>query len=128
LNYLWIGLGSALGGMGRYSFPALAARWIGETFPWGTLWVNVLGSFFIGLFATLVSPEDRLFVPASARQLVMVGRCGGFTTFSTLSLETLNLARDGQWIKAAGNILGTFLLCLVGVWGGHALATLLNER
>ncbi len=114
--------------MARYWSYGFTARLLGETFPYGTLAVNVIGSAFIGFFATLTSPDGRLYMPTSARQFVMVGLCGGFTTFSTFSLETLNLARDGEWLKAAASILSTFVLCLAGVWCGYALATALNER
>jgi CrcB protein len=126
--YLWIALGSAIGGAARYWSYGISARLFGETFPWGTLAVNVIGSAFIGFFATLTSPDGRLLVPSSTRQFVMAGFCGGFTTFSTFSLETLNLARDGEWGRVLGNVLGTVILCLAGVWCGYALATALNER
>jgi len=89
--------------------------------------VNVIGSAFIGFFATLTAPEGRLLVAGPARQFVMVGICGGFTTYSTFSLETLNLVRDGEWGSAALNILGTLILCLTGVWCGHAAAGWLSE-
>jgi len=126
--YLWIGVGSALGGMARYLCTGLAARFISDTFPWGTMLVNIVGCVFIGLFATFTGPDGRFLVAPTVRQFVMVGICGGFTTFSSFSLETLNLARDGQWIKVAANVLGSVLLCLIGVWLGHAAATALNER
>jgi CrcB protein len=126
--YLWIALGGALGSMARYACYGLAARFIGDTFPWGTMIVNVAGSSFIGMFAALTGPDGRLLVAPSIRQFVMVGICGGFTTFSSFSLETLNLARDGQWTKVAGNVLGSLALCLVGVWLGHSAATALNQR
>jgi CrcB protein len=126
--YLWIALGSALGGAARYWFYGVAARVIGETFPWGTLAVNIIGCSFIGLFATLTGPDGRWLAPSSLRMFVMTGICGGYTTFSTFSLETLNLARDGQWLKASANVAASLVLCLVGVWLGHMLATMLNER
>ena len=126
--YFWIGLGSALGGMARYWFYGAMARLAGETFPWGTLTVNVLGCCFIGLFATLTGPEGRLLVQSSTRMFVMTGICGGYTTFSTFSLETLNLAREGEWAKALGNAAASMILCLLGVWLGHAAASALNER
>jgi CrcB protein len=126
--YLWIAIGSALGGMARYWCYGFAARLIGETFPWGTLAVNVLGCSFIGLFATLTGPEGRYLVQSSTRMFVMTGFCGGYTTFSTFSLETLNLARDGEWWKAAGNITASLLFCLLGVWVGHIIATTFNQR
>jgi len=126
--YLWIALGSALGGAARYWCYGLMARMLGETFPWGTLAVNVIGCSFIGVFATLTGPEGRWLAPSSLRMFVMTGVCGGFTTFSTFGLETLYLARDGQWLKAAVNVLASLLFCLMGVWIGHLMATALNER
>ena len=126
--YLWIALGSALGGAARYWCYGLMARMLGETFPWGTLAVNVIGCSFIGVFATLTGPEGRWLAPSSLRMFVMTGVCGGFTTFSTFGLETLYLTRDGQWLKAAVNVLASLLFCLMGVWIGHLMATALNER
>lgn len=126
--YLWIAIGSAMGGMARYWCYGFMARAIGETFPWGTLAVNVIGCSFIGLFASLTGPEGRYLVQPSTRMFVMTGFCGGYTTFSTFSLETLNLAREGEWLKAAANITASLVLCLVGVWLGHAIATTWNER
>ena len=124
---LWIALGSALGGALRYWCSGLVARWFGETFPWGTMVVNVAGSVLIGLFATLSGPDGRLFVGTSARQFVMLGLLGGFTTFSSFSLQTLALAQNGEWVRAATNIAGSVLLCLMGVWLGHALAVAINR-
>ena len=126
--YLWIAVGGALGSMARYLCTGLAARFIGDTFPWGTMLVNIAGCAFIGLFATFTGHDGRFLVAPTVRQFVMVGVCGGFTTFSSFSLETLNLARDGQWAKVAANVLGSVVLCLIGVWLGHAAATALNER
>jgi len=127
LAYLWIAFGSALGGALRYWCYGVAARLIGETFPWGTLIVNVVGCSFIGLFASMTGPDGRMFVGAPVRQFVMPGICGGFTTFSTFSLETFNLARDGEWFKAAVNVAASVAFCLVGVWLGHILGSSLNE-
>lgn len=126
--YFWIGLGSALGGMARYWCTVAMARMAGDTFPWGTLTVNVLGCCIIGLFAALAAPPGRLLVPSSARLFVMTGICGGFTTFSTFGLDTLNLARSGEWGKALGNAAASMILCLLGVWLGHVAATALNQR
>lgn len=125
-SYFWIAVGSALGGIARYWCSGVAARLIGETFPWGTLIVNVVGSFVIGFFATLTGPEGRIFVGSTARQFVMVGFCGGYTTFSSFSIQTLELVQDGEWLQASGNIVGSVILCLVAVWIGHALAVTLN--
>lgn len=126
--YLWIGVGSALGGMGRYWLSGAVAERFGETFPWGTLIVNASGSFVIGLFATLTDPgTGRWFVPMEGRQFFMIGVLGGYTTFSSFSLQTLNLARDGQWVWAGWNILGSVVLCLAAVWAGHLAALALNR-
>jgi fluoride exporter len=125
-RYFWIMLGGAIGTGARYWCSGFVARWIGETFPWGTLLVNVSGSFIIGFFATIAGPDGRLFVGSTARQFVMVGICGGYTTFSSFSLQTLNLMNDGEYVSAGGNIVLSVVLCLLAVWAGHVLATNLN--
>jgi CrcB protein len=125
-NYLWIGVGSGLGGMVRYWCTGAAARLFGETFPWGTLVVNVLGSLIIGFFATLTGPDGRIFVGSTARQFVMIGILGGYTTFSSFSLQTLNLLHDGEWLQAGLNIAASVVLCLLAVWIGHLVAAGLN--
>jgi fluoride exporter len=127
ITYLWIALGGALGSMARYGCSSLVARWIGETFPWGTLIINVLGSFVIGFFATLTGPDGRLIVAPDARQFVMVGICGGYTTFSSFSLQTLNLAREGDLMAAGANIAASVVACLVAVWLGAVGAAALNQ-
>jgi len=103
------------------------ANKVGQTFPWGTLFVNVSGSFIIGLFATVTSPEGRWLAPASVRQFFMLGICGGYTTFSSFSLQTLNLMEDGEWLYAAANVLLSVTCCLVAVWLGHSLALSINK-
>ena len=126
VTYLWIAIGSALGGMARYWCSGVVARMFGETFPWGTLFVNVTGSFIIGFFATLTGPDGRMFAGSTTRQFVMLGMLGGFTTFSSFSLQTLNLAGDGEWLQAGGNVVGSVVLCLLAVWLGHLLAVSIN--
>lgn len=126
-SYLAIAIGSALGGMARYICAGLAARLLGASFPWGTLLVNVTGSFFIGLFATVTDPEGRLFVAPHWRQFVMIGFCGGYTTFSTFSLETLRLAQDGEFPRVGMNIALSVTLCLWGVWLGHLAGVAINR-
>ena len=126
LNYAWIALGSALGGIARYWCSGVAARLFGETFPWGTLFVNVTGSFIIGFFATLTGPDGRIFAGSTTRQFVMLGILGGFTTFSSFSLQTLSLAQDSEWLQAGGNIVGSVVLCLLAVWLGHLFAQSIN--
>jgi fluoride exporter len=125
--YLWVMIGSALGGGARYWCSGFAARHFGETFPWGTLIVNIAGSFVIGFFATLTGPDGRLVASTEARLFVMVGICGGYTTFSAFSLQTLDLMREGEMLRASGNIVLSLVLCLVAVWLGHVGAASLNR-
>ena len=127
MNYLWIGLGSALGGMARYGCSGLAARYIGATFPSGTLIVNVSGCLVIGFLATLAAADGRLLLSLDARAFLTIGVCGGFTTFSAFSIETLNLARDGEWLWAGANVILSVALCLVAVWLGHIGAAALSR-
>jgi CrcB protein len=127
MTYLWIAVGSALGGVLRYWCSGVAARLIGETFPWGTLIVNVSGSWVIGFFFTLTGPDGRLLTSSDLRQFVMVGLCGGYTTFSSFSLQTLNLIRDGELLLAGANIAGSVLLCMLAVWIGHVMAAQINH-
>ena len=99
---------------------------IGETFPWGTLLVNVVGSFVIGFAATTMGPDGRMFFGTTPRQFVMTGFCGGYTTFSSFSLQNLNLLNEGEVGRAVGNIVLSNALCLVAVWAGHVLASNVN--
>lgn len=125
-NALWIFVGGGLGTLARWGVSGLVANTVGGTFPWGTLVINISGSFVIGLFATLTGTEGRWLVSGSFRQFFMLGICGGYTTFSSFSLQTLNLAEDGQWFKASANCVLSLVLCLVGVWLGHILAANFN--
>ena len=125
--YLWVMLGSALGGGARFLISGLVAYRFGETFPWGTLIVNVTGSFVIGFFSTLTGPDGRVFVGSEGRQFVMTGICGGYTTFSSFSLQTLNLIRDDEVALAGANVALSCLLCMLGVWAGHVAAASINQ-
>ncbi len=127
IKYLLVACGGALGTIARYWLSGFVAEHFGETFPWGTLIINVLGSFVIGFFATLTGPDGRVFLSTEARQFVLVGVCGGFTTFSSFSLQTLNLARDGEISPALVNIAFSVAFCLAAVWIGHILAVQLNQ-
>jgi CrcB protein len=126
LTYFWVGLGGALGSVARYWASGWIAKHFGETFPWGTLLVNVTGSLVIGFFATVTSAEGRWLATSELRMFFMVGLCGGYTTFSAFSLQTLHLARDGDWLRAGANTVASFILCLLAVWLGHVLATAVN--
>jgi len=125
--YLAVALGSALGGVARFALSGAIANVFGETFPWGTLFVNITGSFVIGFFATLTAPDGRLFVSGTTRQFVMTGICGGCNTLTSFSLQTLNLMRDEEWVAAGANAAGSVVLCLIAVWLGHLAAASLNQ-
>lgn len=126
-TYLWIAFGSALGGVGRFWLAGHVDRLIGETFPWGTILVNITGSCVIGFIGALSGPEGRWLLPSDARIFLMIGVCGGYTTFSSFSYQTLNLARDGEWLWAGANIAVSVIACLVAVWLGHIAATAINR-
>ena len=116
--YLMVALGGALGSVGRFWLNTFVTARTGDGFPWGTLLINVLGSFAIGIFVAMMPATQD-----SARKFLMVGICGGFTTFSAFSLQTLELTQRGEWLRAGGNILGSVALCLVAVWLGWILGT-----
>ncbi|MDX9859993.1 MAG: fluoride efflux transporter CrcB [Rhodospirillales bacterium] len=127
MTAVWVIIGSALGGGARYWCSGFVARHIGETFPWGTLTVNAVGSLIIGLVAALTGPDGRLLMGTEARQFIMMGVLGGFTTFSSFSLQTLALAQDGEWVRAGLNVVASVAICLVAVWAGWALGTAINR-
>ena len=115
VSYFWIALGGSLGSMARYWMSQAVAQVADETFPWGTLVVNILGSFVIGWFSPLPTSEGlRLFVT--------VGVCGGFTTFSAFSLQTFDLLRGGENLLALAYILASVLLCVTATVIGHNVA------
>ena len=126
MAWLWIFLGSGLGGVLRFGIAsAVAARW-GEAFPWGTLLVNVAGSFLIGFVAALLAEGARPLLGTEPRHFVMTGVLGGFTTYSSFSLQTFALARAGEWTKAVANAGGMFVLCFAAVGLGFLCATWIN--
>jgi CrcB protein len=124
--YFWIAAGSAIGGMSRYWLSGVVARAFGETFPWGTLIVNVTGSLAIGIIAALTAPDGRIFIGSTARLALMAGFLGGYTTFSSFSLQTLSLLQDGEWALAGANIALSVIACIAAVWAGYALAASFN--
>jgi CrcB protein len=120
-TWFWVALGGALGSMGRFGLANAVAALTGPQFPWGTLLINIGGSFVIGWFGTLTGSRGALSVPPDIRIFVMVGICGGFTTFSSFSLQTLELLQSGELLWAGCYILGSVVLCLLGVWLGTML-------
>jgi CrcB protein len=127
LIYLYVVAGGGLGALGRFLLSAFIARWFGEAFPWGTLLINITGSFAIGFFGTLSEPEGPLMVRPELRTFFMIGMCGGYTTFSSFSLQTLRLAQDGEWLYAAGNVTASNFGSLFAVWLGHVCAVALRR-
>jgi fluoride exporter len=126
--YTVVMIGGALGSALRYGLSTWIAEATRSTFPWGTLAVNVIGSFVIGFFTGLTGPDGPLLVSPVVRAFVTIGILGGFTTFSSFSLQTMLLVQDGQWLSAAGNVLFSVALCLVATGAGFALANILPGR
>ena len=122
---LMVVLGGALGTLARYLI-SLAALPISQNLPWGTIGINILGSFIIGLFGTLTLAHGRYPVAENIRLFVMIGFCGGFTTFSSFSLQTLDLLRNGAMVRAAVNVVASVVLCVAAVALGHFIATGFN--
>lgn len=126
-TYFWVAVGGAIGSMARLWLSVHVALLTGLGFPWGTILVNILGSLVIGFVATLTGPNGRVVIPINAQAFVMVGLCGGFTTFSAFSLQTLELARDGRLMHAGANVMLSVALCLTAVAIGHWLAALFGR-
>jgi fluoride exporter len=122
-----VALGSALGAVARYLCSIGILTWFGLGFPLGTLAVNVVGSFLIGFYATLTEPGGRLLASPAARQFVLAGFCGGFTTFSIFSLETVFLIESREFHLAALNVCGSLILWLTAVWLGWRAGARLNR-
>lgn len=125
--YAAVALGTVIGGVLR-AIASLAIHGPAEPgFPWGTLFVNVTGSFAVGLYATLTGPDGRWFAGPKQRQFVMTGICGGYTTFSVFSLETFRLMQAGNLPAAGLNVGLSVVAWLAAVWAGHTVATRLNR-
>ena len=128
-SYLCVALGSALGGMGRFWLSGVIDARVNKALPWGIIIVNITGSFLIGCLGAFAAPEGRLSPETRTFtiQFLMIGICGGYTTFSSFSLQTLNLAREGQWLYAGGNVVISVVLCLIAVWLGYMLGQILSR-
>ena len=126
-SYISVALGSVVGGVARYLVSVLFISQLGNGFPWSTLFVNVTGSFIIGFYSALTGPDGRLLASPRQRQFVMVGICGGYTTFSAFSLETLRLVQSGNLHAALLDIGISVVGWLTAVWVGHALARRINR-
>ena len=127
-GYILVMLGGALGTGARFWISGFIAERGGEYFPLGTLVVNVSGSFVIGFLAAFTDPEGPVLLSPRFRQFFMVGVCGGYTTFSSFSLQTLDFARDGDWLKALLNTVLSLGCCLAAVWLGRVLALILVAK
>ncbi len=125
--YLIVSAGAVIGSVLRALASIGTLAWLGPGFPWGTLLVNVVGSFVIGFYATLTGPGGRVFAGTHQRQFVMTGICGGFTTFSMFSLETFSFVQKGDWPMAGLNVGVSITTWLVAVWLGHMVASRLNR-
>ena len=117
--------GGALGTLARYVVSVLALP-ISDRLPWGTILINLSGAFVIGFFGTLTLAHGRFPVSENWRLFVMVGICGGYTTFSAFSLQTLDLLRSGAVVRAGLNVALSVVLCVLAVAAGHHVAAHLN--
>jgi CrcB protein len=124
IPYLWVALGSALGGVARYAL----SLWSAEEglLPLGTLGINIFGSFIIGLTFALTMPGGAFPAGANMRVFIMTGLCGGFTTFSAFSLQAVEMLREGQYGAALGYMAGSVIFCVVAAALGFWLAARLG--
>jgi CrcB protein len=119
-TYLSIAVGGALGSMARYATGVYVGRWLGTTFPWGTLLINIIGSFLIGAFAE--SFALRWDASQTTRVFLVVGICGGYTTFSTFSLDIVTLINRGEFLAAGAYVVASVALGLLALYAGlHAM-------
>ena len=123
---LLVMIGGALGTLARYAVSTLASPISGQL-PWGTIIINITGSFVIGLFGTLTLASGRHPVSENVRLFVMIGLCGGYTTFSSFSLQTLDLMRNGAMTRAMVNVAASVVLCIAAVAVGHAVGARFNS-
>jgi CrcB protein len=127
-TYVLVAIGGALGSIARYGCSRAVALSYGETFPWGTLVVNIVGSFIIGFVGAISGPDSRLIVSPNVRNFIMVGFCGGYTTFSSFSLQTLQLIQNGDAAEAFGNVLLSVAACMAAVTIGYMAGMFITGR
>ena len=127
ITYLWIAIGGALGSVARFALSNATARVMGESFPWGTILVNISGCFVIGLLAVTTDVGGRVSTPTDIRQFLLIGVCGGYTTFSSFSLQTLNLIREGALAGALANVAISVIACVAAVWIGAIAGQVINQ-
>jgi len=125
ITCIYVALGGAVGSLARYLISIWALP-VSRDLPWGTIGINIAGSFIIGFFGTMTLAHGRYPVSENWRLFVMVGICGGFTTFSSFSLQTLDLMRSGAMPRAAVNIVASVVLCVAAVAFGHFIAAQFN--
>ena len=119
-----VAVGGAIGSVGRFWLAAVMTSLTGPRFPWGTLLINILGSFVIGLVAAISLTPERIALHPTARVFLMTGVCGGFTTFSAFSLQTLELMQGGELAPAFGYAIGSVVLCVIATYCGWLLGRL----
>jgi CrcB protein len=119
-----VALGGAIGSVGRFWLTGAMTALTGPRFPWGTLLINILGSLVIGLVAGISLTAHRVSMHPDIRIFLMTGICGGFTTFSAFSLQTLELLQSGDTVPALGYAIGSVVLCVVATYGGWVLGRL----
>lgn len=128
ITYLWIALGGALGSVARYALAEYIVVRHASPFPWAVLIINATGSFLIGVLAATLGPGSRWEAPTDARLFLMVGICGGYTTFSSFSLQTFDLLRQGAPGLALANAFGSVLACLAAVWLGYSAGLFMAHK
>jgi fluoride exporter len=119
--YLAVAVGGAMGSVARFWLAGVMTTLTGPRFPWGTLLINVVGSFVIGLVAAATLTPERIAMHPTMRVFLMTGVCGGFTTFSAFSLQTLELMQGGELVPAFGYAVGSVVLCVIATYCGWLL-------
>jgi CrcB protein len=123
VNFIMVSLGAIVGANLRYILSRYAAKVLGPVFPYGTLMINILGSFIVGWF--MIWTTERVLVDPRWRLLIVVGFCGGFTTFSSYAFESMAYFEQGQWALMASNVVANNVLCLLAAVAGMAVARVL---